>query len=270
MEQTITCPTCGTRYRITDELAGREAKCGNCGTVISLPSPAPEEPPILVTPVVEPAESEAMPPSNFKETSLDMQASPGPLVPTRELTVIKSMVDRGSYVDAIQALRQIEPQLNNHPGFYFLNGLAYVGLGNYPHALDNLTRAIDGGVRTPEAYASKGKAELELGQWTGAVDSLDMALELAGTDIPDYIADLAKAYDGAQMSHDAAVTWSALAQISPNHPALVQRKREREEKQIRRRNEQVQEASLQMQKEQRASDTAFWICIILRILLECL
>jgi len=262
MTNSIKCPSCGTKHKFLAEMVGRQVKCNLCETIFTFPSATVEEAPVLVTPVeVTPDPNERLPITQIPSSDL---------VPTRELTMIKSMVDRGSHLDAMQALKRVEAKLQHHPGFHYLNGLVYAGLGNYPHALDSLNSAIAGGVRTPEAYAIKGKAELELSQWKAAVESLDNALELAGTDIPDYIADLAKAYEGANMLHDSAVTWAALERVSPNHMALITRRKEKEERQARQRNEQVQQASLQMQKEQRASDTACWVCIILRILLECL
>jgi hypothetical protein len=193
-----------------------------------------------------------------------------PLAVKRQLSAIHSLVERGQFLEAMQALKGIDRSAGGHPGHRYLQGLAYAGLGNYPHALDNLRLAIEGGVRTPAAYAAKGKAELELGRHVEAIESMDTALDAAGTDIPDYMADLAKAYDGASMRQDAVATWNALAKISPNHPALVERKRIKEEQQTRKHAQDVQSAMLQMQKEQRASDTACWICIVLRILLECM
>jgi tetratricopeptide (TPR) repeat protein len=129
---------------------------------------------------------------------------------------------------------------------------------------------VAAGIRKPDVLAAKGKAELSLGRYNEAITSLDTALDVAGTDVPDYMADLARAYEGARMPRDAGATWAALARINPNHPALLERERELVERKHRRHQEQASQAMVQMQKEQRASDTACWICLIIRILLECL
>jgi tetratricopeptide (TPR) repeat protein len=148
--------------------------------------------------------------------------------------------------------------------------MAYSGLGNHPNALDHLNNAVTAGIRKPDVLAAKGKAELSLGRYHEAITSLDTALDLAGTDVPDYMADLARAYEGARMPKDAGATWAALARINPSHPALLEREQQLIEKKHRRNQEQAAQAMVQMQKEQRASDTACWICLIIRILLECL
>ena len=83
------------------------------------------------------------------------------------------------------------------------------------------------------------------------------------------MADLALAYEGASMKQDAYATWNALKQINPNHPAIVERQRLREQRREHKHARDSQTAMVQMQKEQRASDTACWICILLRCLLEC-
>ena len=271
------CESCSKKYQVADELAGKKAKCTQCGAIIRVPAPAAEEGPILVSPVgVSPADDtyavagEAQPPPMAQLLPAVRPAAGGALSADRSLAAINNLLDRGRYVEATQALQTVGPDARNHPGYYYLGGLAYAGLGNFPHALDNLSRAIEGGIRTPNVYAAKGHAELQLGQYVAAVESLDTALDLAGTDVPDYMADLAKAYDGANMRQDAAATWNALAQISPNHSALVERKQLREQRNAAKRGTDVQQAMLQMQKEQRASSTACWVCIILRILLECM
>src|SRR5262249_25437507 len=138
----------------------------------------------------------------------------------QQLQAINGMVEGRRYLDAAQALKQISPQATGNPGYHYLAGMAYSGLGNNPHALDHLERAVQGGIRNPTVFAAKGHAELELGRYSNAIESLDTALDMAGTDVPDYMADLARAYDGARMPKDAGATWAALAQINPNHPAL--------------------------------------------------
>jgi hypothetical protein len=188
----------------------------------------------------------------------------------RQLRSINEMVVQRRYLEAAQALRMIAHEGNGNPGYHYLAGMAYAGLGNHPNALDHLNHAVQSGIRNPELLAAKGKAELELGRHSDAISSLDAALDLAGTDVPDYMADLARAYEGARMPKDAGATWAALARINPNHPALLQREKELVEKKHRRHQEQAAQAMVQMQKEQRASDTACWICLIIRILLECL
>lgn len=187
-----------------------------------------------------------------------------------QLVKVNQMVESGRYLEATQALNSISAEASSNPGYYYLLGLAYSGLGNYPHALDNFNRAVAAGVRTPKAFYVKGQAELNLGQYPAAVESLDAAIELAGTDVPDYIADLARAYDGARMPRDAAATWGALQRINPSHPAILERQRKKEEGASRRHNERTQRAMLQMQREKRSSDTACWVCLILRCLLECM
>lgn len=266
------CEFCGTTMRVRPDLAGKRGKCKSCQAAITVPSGGDDEY-SFATEVEEYSD-------DFADDFSDPPAAPaamttggssgGGLAAKKQLGSIQRMVDAGRYVEATRALKQIQGKAGNHPGFHYLSGVAYVGLGNYPHALDSLSRAATGGMRTPELYAAKGEAELELGHYAMAIDSLDTALELAGTDVPDYMANLAKAYDGARMRQDARVTWNALKQISPNHPALVERERRREERRARKHDRDVQDAMLQMQKEQRASDTACWICIILRCLLECL
>ena len=280
---TLECGGCGRTVKVKPDQPGG-ARCMYCGAVIEVRSPAMDVPPIPVAPPMGGAApvGHPFPVSPTAAPPLPADGSPpmaeilpatrpgGEPVGVRELATINTMVESGRYLEATQALRSIEHEAQGHPGFHYLCGLAYAGLGNYPHALDHLSRAISGGVQSPAAYAAKGKAELELAQFVPAIESLDAALDLAGTDIPDYMADLARAYDGAKMPRDAAATWNALAQISPNHPALLERKRAKEEGRARRHDHQVQEAMVQMQKEQRASDTACWICIILRCLLECM
>ena len=197
-------------------------------------------------------------------------ASAGTAVLQKQMRNAEAMVGAGRYVEAAQALKQIAHQAGGDPGYHYLAGMAYAGLGNHPHALDHLAKAGAAGIRNPDLYAAKGRAELALGRFPDAIESLDTALDLAGTDVPDYMAELARAYDGAKMKQDAGATWAALAQINPNHPALLERERTQLEKQARRQQTQAAQAMVQMQKEQRASDTACWICIILRILLECL
>ncbi|GAB4150745.1 MAG: hypothetical protein Tsb009_25730 [Planctomycetaceae bacterium] len=257
------CEFCGTTMRVRADLAGKTGKCKNCQASITVPGGdddgfdfEEEDDDIFA----DPAPSQ----------SLSKSSGGGGLAAKKQLSSIQRMVDAGRYVEATRALKSIQGKAGNHPAYHYLNGLAYAGLGNYPHALDSLSRAASGGMRTPELYAAKGEAELELGHYTSAIDSLDTALDLAGTDVPDYMANLAKAYDGARMRQDARATWNALSQISPNHPALLERKRRRQERRERKHERDVQDAMLQMQKEQRASDTACWICIILRCLLECL
>ena len=128
----------------------------------------------------------------------------------------------------------------------------------------------------PPVYAAKGKAELELGQFAPAIQSLDTALDIAGTDVPDYMADLAKAYEGARMPRDAASTWAAPrpdrspGQSSRGVRRPTGRERTKQLERTQKMEEQRTQAMMQMQKEQKASDTACWICIILRILLECM
>jgi tetratricopeptide (TPR) repeat protein len=303
------CASCGKSFQVGQELAGKKAKCSKCGTIIVVPlasvgdAATPMSPEVVAARIPTPPApvSSSMPPvragavgnpqSVFAPqtdqddygVSGEMRMPPmaqmlpavrsaggGALSADPSLAAVNNLLDRGRYVEATQALQGLAPDARNHPGYYYLGGLAYAGLGNYPHALDCLSRAIEAGVRTPNVYAAKGHAELQLGQHAAAIESLDTALDLAGTDVPDYMADLARAYDGANMRQDAAATWNALSQISPNHPALVERAREREQRNMAKRSGDVQMAMLQMQKEQRASDTACWVCIILRILLECM
>jgi len=272
------CHSCGAGYKVPNEKAGRKAKCVKCAAIIIVPSPVSDEQPIPVTPSLDSAET--------KDSQLQRDTTPNDIpkaeilpvkradltaiTPPRELTAIKLMVDQGNHLKAVQALKRVEASLGNHPGYHYVRGLAYLGLGNYQQALDGLILAINSGVSNPEVFAAKGQAEVELSKYVAAVESLDTALELAGIDVPDYMALLAKAYDGAKMPRDAMSTWSALAVISPNHPALIERKRQKKEIRASRHSEQTEQAMLQMQKEQRASDTACWICIILRCLLECL
>ncbi len=296
------CPGCGKELTAPDEMAGRRAKCKVCATIMTIPNAstatedeiglAPldeDDPPIRVEPKPRPVSTgpvagipieDDLPLADVVTPGVDYSPSTG-LAPSgagaggvqnlqRQLQAINQMVDNRRFLEATQALKQISPQANGNPGYHYLCGMAYSGLGNHPHALDHLARAIDGGIRNPTVFAAKGKAELELGRYANAIESLDTALDLAGTDVPDYMADLAKAYDGAKMPKDAGATWAALAQINPNHPALLERERMQLEKKARRQQEQAAQAMVQMQKEQRASDTACWICIILRILLECL
>jgi tetratricopeptide (TPR) repeat protein/DNA-directed RNA polymerase subunit RPC12/RpoP len=302
------CASCGKSFQVGQELAGKKAKCSKCGTIIVVPLatageaatpvspevvaariPTPPAPASSSLPPVRAATGGSVPPMITPQMADDYgvagemrmpplaqmlpavrPAAGGALSADPSLAAVNNLLDRGRYVEATQALQSLAPDARNHPGYYYLGGLAYAGLGNYPHALDCLTRAIEAGVRTPNVYAAKGNAELQLGQHAAAIESLDAALDLAGTDVPDYMADLAKAYDGANMRQDAAATWNALAQISPNHPALVERARQREDRNVAKRSGDVQMAMLQMQKEQRASNTACWVCIILRILLECM
>lgn len=285
------CHSCGAGYKVPNEKAGRKAKCVKCSAIIIVPSPVSDEQPISVKPSpVSDEQPIAVKPAidltGVKEPQLPGEPAPNDIpqaevlpvkredisaiAPPRELTAIKLMVDQGNHLKAVQALKRVEASLGNHPGYHYIKGLAYLGLGNYQQALDGLILAINSGVSNPEVFAAKGQAEVELSKYVAAVESLDTALELAGIDVPDYMALLAKAYDGAKMPRDAMSTWSALAVISPNHPALIERKRQKEEIRARRHSEQTEQAMLQMQKEQRASDTACWICIILRILLECL
>jgi hypothetical protein len=277
MSRLIDCPHCNTR----GVLPTTEGNCPNCkqplGAAAGQVAAANEAPPgddfvLLASPMNMPAPLGVPPetPANAGPPANLVPAKPLSPVAMRELTAVKTLIERGNHLDALKVLSSAEPGLANHPGAHYLTGLAYAGLGNFPHALDSLTCAVQGGIRNPEAYAAKGRAELELGQPAAAIESLDAALELAGTDVPDYMAYLAKAYDGAKMPRDAAATWSALAQISPNHPVLIERKRQKDEAQAKRESTQTQQAMLQMQKEQRASDTACWICILLRIILECM
>ncbi|MCH8829019.1 MAG: hypothetical protein IID45_05520, partial [Planctomycetes bacterium] len=264
------CQQCGTTMRVRPEMAGKSGKCKSCQATITVPGgSADEEYSFGESAAAEPvfaddSFSNSVPPGGLA------QSRAGGLSPKKQLASIKNMVDAGKYMEATRALKSVQGNAANHPGYFYLSGLTYVGLGNYPHALDNLNRAAAGGMKSPELFAAKGEAELELGHFSTAIDSLDQALDLAGTDVPDYMANLAKAYDGARMRQDARATWAALAQISPNHPALIERKRSREERRSRKHDRDVQGAMVQMQKEQRASDTACWICIILRCLCECM
>ena len=272
------CHSCRASYKVPGEKAGRKAKCVKCGAVIIVPSPVSDEQPISVTPSIDligtkDAQMRRYPtPNDLPKAEIlpVKRADLSAIAPPRELTAIKLMVDQGYHLKAVQALQRVEANLGNHPGYHYVRGLAYLGLGNYQQALDGLILAINSGVSNPEVFAAKGQAEVELSKYVAAVESFDTALELAGIDVPDYMALLARAYDGAKMPRDALSTWSALAVISPNHPALIERKRQKEEMRARRHSEQTEQAMLHMQKEQRASDTACWVCIILRILLECL
>ena len=280
------CPACGMELSVGDEFAGRRGVCKQCGASITVPPKLDlmRDPAVLVTPDAAPgpapiaappppaADARPQPPPAAAPTGQILPAAPGQAAPaasSQRLALVNEMVERGKFLEATQALRELQASAGNHPGYYYLAGLANAGLGNYPLALDNMGRAISGGVRTARAYAAKGKAELETGRAVEAIESFDTALDLAGTDVPDYMADLAKSYEIAKMPRDAAATWNALASINPNHPALLERKRHKEERRSQRHGQQVQQAMLTMQKERRASDTACWVCIILRILLEC-
>jgi tetratricopeptide (TPR) repeat protein len=286
------CHGCHKKMSASSELAGRHARCRSCGATTLIPPATEDEAPLPVMPVADPAEPVHRPPAGpspaqgqgngddvtaldelpMGEIVLARPASAGTGIQTlqRRLIAVNTMVEQRRFLEATQALKTLAAEGQEDPGYHYLAGMAYSGLGNYPHALDHLNRAVAGGVGTPPVYASKGKAELELGQFGSAIESLDAALDLAGTDVPDYMADLAKAYDGARMPRDAVATWNALAQISPNHPALLERERTKQELRSRKLEEQRSLALVQMQKEQKASDTACWICIILRILLECM
>lgn len=302
------CTGCGKELTAPEGMAGRKAKCKVCTTITIIPAPeSGDEDEIALSPLDDDPSAAAPPPAQpirvtpraaagpmagipLEDDDLPMaEVVPTPYAPAaggglvaanvgaaglqnfeKKLQAINAMVDNGRYLEATSALRQVAHQGNGNPGYHYLAGMAFSGLGNHPHALDHLSRAIDGGIRNPEVFAAKGKAELALGRYPNAIESLDAALDLAGTDVPDYMADLARAYDGAKMTKDAGATWAALAQINPSHPALLERERQQLEKKSRRQQEQAAQAMVQMQKEQRASDTACWICIILRILLECM
>jgi hypothetical protein len=300
----FSCQGCGKELTAPDEMAGRKAKCKVCSTITPIPTPAapaddeielvdldedpapPARPePIRVTPRPRPAagplggipleEDDDLPMAEVvgsprPATSMARAGAGGAPMLQQQLRTINGMVENRRYLEATQALKQISHDATGNPGYHYLCGMAYAGLGNHPHALDHLARAVDGGIRNPEVFAAKGEAELSLGRYSNAIESLDTALDLAGTDVPDYMASLARAYDGAKMPKDAGATWAALARINPNHPALLDRERQQLEKKARRQQEQASQAMVQMQKEQRASDTACWICIILRILLECM
>ena len=264
------CEACGTGYNLNPSHAGKHAKCKVCGTIVVVPQAM--SPPALSPPA--PLRSAGPPPVKLvRRAGADAPArstAAEPATVKQALVRVRKMIDRGGYLESVNALHKLAPHVENNPAYFYLAGLAFSGLGNYPHALQNYNQAIKGGVRTATLYANKGKAELETSQYAGAIQSLDTALDLAGTDVPDYMADLARAYEGAHMFQDAGATWNALQQISPNHPALVQRERERQEKKSRKQEQDVQQAMLSMQREQRASDTACWICIIIRIVLECM
>lgn len=295
MSVSFFCNQCGAELEADDSMVGTMAKCESCRNVFKVPDKMPRQRYVIDTSDATPTpfklsqtetetRSEVYSPARPADAddATEQDAIPeAELLPAttggarrdvanqRDIAIVVNMVERGKYLEAIQALKGMEASGASHPAFHYVRGLAFAGLGNNPQALESLTQAINGGIQNSQVYATKGRVELQLKHYAASIESLDTALEVAGTDVPDYMADLAKAYDGAKMPRDAAATWSALKQINPNHPALVEREQKKAELATRQHNVQVQEAMLQMQKEQKASDTACWICIILRCLLEC-
>jgi hypothetical protein len=51
----VVCPSCATKLRAPDNMAGRKTKCPKCGTAVVVPSPAPEAPePVRAEPLPQP------------------------------------------------------------------------------------------------------------------------------------------------------------------------------------------------------------------------
>lgn len=269
MSISFSCEQCGDVIDVSESSAGTMKKCFMCGFMNTVPGRPPlgqaAAPPVQG---VAPTADQSLQPGGAMVTAV-----PPPTISmefSAELEAANSMISAGKYVEVLQVLQGLAHQAEAYPIYYYLCGVSYSGLGNYANALSNYTRVIEEGMHTAPAYAAKGQAELALGHYAAAVQSMDRALDLAGTDVPDYMACLARAYEGLNMHQDATVTWNALSQINPNHPALVQKQQNAATMASQAESLQMQESMLQMQKEQRASDTACWICVILRCLLECL
>ena len=73
------CPSCQKHYRVKDELAGKRAKCKECGGVLDVPAPAVAAEPVAAEPVdVQPVD--AGPPSCadlFSATAGYVEVCPG-------------------------------------------------------------------------------------------------------------------------------------------------------------------------------------------------
>lgn len=84
----------------------------------------------------------------------------------------------GRYQEMIGRLNDVIPEDFNHPQLYFLRGVAWINLKNYPDAIDDLTRAI--GLRPDyfRAYQQRGLAWFFQQQYDKSIADLQHALTL--------------------------------------------------------------------------------------------
>ena len=149
------CQGCGKNFVAPAEKAGMRVTCKECNAVTVVPqAPAENDAPLQVSPLsagamsgdppgprvtpIAPPGEQAFPVGGAVATRSsggDIQALP------QQLKAINTLVEQRRFVEATQALKPLSEMASGNPGYHYLAGMAFSGLGNYPHALDHLSRA---------------------------------------------------------------------------------------------------------------------------------
>ncbi|MCH8829018.1 MAG: hypothetical protein IID45_05515 [Planctomycetes bacterium] len=279
-EISFLCHYCNTAISVPRTKIGKSHRCRKCHVSVTVPASSDDEPFLTPTsPAADGLEFVDDAVNQFDKSALPFGlrgtrgsrasglAAIDQLDSLKELQQIAGNIDYGQYREANNRLKSIRDRHRDDVLYEYLCGLVGVGLGNYIPALDQLEAAAAGGISTPALFAARGKAELELGRYSAAITALDEALVLIGKPEINYLANLAKAYEGANMRQEAKSTWKLLADIAPRHPDLIEHNVEREERRARRRRDpDTQRAMDDMETEPERSGPTCWVTTVLRFL----
>ena len=150
---------------------------------------------------------------------LEQSAAKNPDGPAQKLTLIKQKINSGDYEDAIKLAVLALEQFSDHGGFVYLQGRAYVGMGEIDRAKSSFQRAIKMDPRNENAHLSLGNLYFNQGKYVYAALAFSDVVYLNNYDVDArYMQGLS--YFNANEWGRATSAWEDLLHYSPQHPLV--------------------------------------------------
>lgn len=139
---------------------------------------------------------------------------------------VNRLVERRQFSEAIETLRQLRNKFPHNPDLISIQMQIHNDIQQYEQAYNLKDALFEVNPRLkddPDFLSNLGVLAAHCGKFQEAHNNIDEAMEIAGNDVPSFIADKATVFLLSGDSKKADELIAQLARIDPNHPLVRQR-----------------------------------------------
>jgi curved DNA-binding protein CbpA len=168
---------------------------------------------------------------------------------------VYSLIDQRLFAKAHDLVDNLLSGDGSNPSLYAVKALIYLEQDNNYSAVSSFEVAMSHGLQDPDAYFVYGVSLIEVKRYGEAINVIQKAMNIRG-EVPNYLANMAIAYELDGQKERAKGTWNRLEQVDPTNPVLQQRK-------------QVWQVGSSYVDKQEAKQNACFLCILLECIFDC-
>ena len=168
---------------------------------------------------------------------------------------IYSLIDQRLFARAHDLVDNMIASNASDPSLHAIKGYIYVEQDNNYSAVGSFETAMRHGLQDPDSFFVYGTSLIGVKKYREAIDIIQKSIDIRG-EVPNYLANIAIAYELDGQKERAKSTWNRLEQIDSSNPILQQRK-------------QVWKVGAGYHGKQETAVKACWACYIIECFFDC-